>query len=876
MNVSHNGKGPTLTDDTTPDGTPRAQRSHLQPVDKEGNAPRVLTPAHRTQLEESGLDTETIDACGFYSETARDEIARVLGWAWRGSGGIVIPFFDYDSRSVVLRRVKPDTPRVRTKGGKRKPVKYEHPPGIPPFAYFGPRTIRKQRLGSESLIVWTEGEKKTLALDQLGYAAIGLTGVHNFNDAEKYKNGDGLTWAPSLTKYAARFVAGKDHAIAFDSDAMTNDNIMLAARRLAGLLLDGGARKVSFLRIPADGERKLGIDDHLVAFGVEATRALFDDMLPMAEGEELAPIAPRDPLVKLDSLAWIKPAKVGADLRLPPRYQIRRDRSLWIEPPADNPQADFKEVTRSVVLPVRLMREHGGASERVELAWYARGEWRRVVLDRQSLRDARRVLTDSAPSMAITSNNASAMVAWFEEYMRHNEDRLRCVHYVTRGGWQDVDGGRCFMLDAPISKDVDETFVGDDSGDRAEILSALKPRGDFSAHCDALREVFDADSTAAIVILAALSAPLLKVLGAPNYSVNLYGDSSTGKTSMMKCAASTFGDPKSPQWVASWNATPAAMEVRAETLNDLPLPFDEAGAGDASTIERTVYMLNNGTGRARSNRSLGVRETPTWRCVVLSTGERELVDRHAATGAQIRLLQFRVSRFGAERGAAWVDSIRERCEANHGRVGRKWVEALVDVDDWREIAEEYDAAKAWFREHASGKLMQRQAVYFALLWLVECLAHDVLGIGSETGETVRRFFLEDEERDEIETAAARALESVKQWVASTREAFPFLHIGPNGKLETREKLNGRSIGGVRSATHVYVLTSALRDRFAKEGISYTEAVKSWAADGLTECDPKRADTKIQFNGERPRVVALRREALGMDIGESEGEAFSDD
>lgn len=850
-------------DNRTDDGQPMTTGGHLQPV-QGGESARVLIPKHREDLEASGLNEETINACGFYSETTSAPIADCLGYAWRGGGGMVLPFVDYDSRAVVLRRVKPNKPRVRVRNGKRKPIKYEHPPGQPSFPFFGPRTVALQRLNEPGPVVWTEGEKKTLALDQLGFAAIGLTGVHNFNDPDAYRNGDGLTWAKPLVKYAARFIAGRPHLIAYDSDSMTNDQVMLATRRLAGLLLDCGATSVGFVEVPG-GDAKIGVDDFLAEHGEEKTRALFSGARPIAVGEEISPIAPRDPLVKLDSLAWIKPARVDKDLRLPPRFDIRRDRSLWLEPAADNAAADWREVTRSVVLPVRLMREHGGESERVELAWNARNEWRRVVMDRQSLRDARRVLSDSPPSMAITSNNAAAMVGWFEEYMRHNEDRLRCAHFVTRGGWQEDTGGVCFMLNEPIVRGADVELVGDETGDRAEILGALKPRGNYEDHIEAIKEAFEADAQAAVVILACLAAPLLKVFGAPNFTLNLYGDSSTGKTSMMKVAASIFYDPNNPQGIASWNATGTAMEVRAETLCDLPLPFDEAGAGESTGIDRVVYMLNNGTGKARSNQRLGVRETPRWRTITLSTGERELVDRHAATGAQIRVLQFRVSSFGGERGAAWVDALRERCEAHHGNVGRRWIEALVGIEDWRELREEYAAARAWFREQSSGQLMQRQAVYFALLWVAEVLAYRVLGLGDERGATVQRFFLEDEERDEIESAADRALESVSQWLVSNPESFPELEPNSSGKLQTSASRRlGRPIFGVRHGDRVYVLTSALRERFAGENLSYTEAVKSWAAAGLTICDAKRADTRLTFNGERPRVVGLSCEALGVD------------
>jgi hypothetical protein len=57
-----------------------------------------------------------------------------------------------------------------------KSVRYEQPAGTPLRAYFPPASLGQLRDG-ESPIFVTEGEKKALALSQLGVASVGIGGI---------------------------------------------------------------------------------------------------------------------------------------------------------------------------------------------------------------------------------------------------------------------------------------------------------------------------------------------------------------------------------------------------------------------------------------------------------------------------------------------------------------------------------------------------------------------------------------------------------------------------------------------------------------------------------------------------------------------------
>ncbi len=872
-----------MSDDGAADLPPQSRgntHGHLVPVNDD-TAPRALAPRHAADLESSGLSEATIASAGIYSGAKSAPIADVLGWGWRNGGGMVLPFRDYDSNREILSRVKPDRPRVRSRGAKKRVIKYEQPPNSGAVPYFGPRCIREQRLHDTSRsVVWVEGEKKTLLLDQLGYAAIGITGCHTWNDADKHRDGDGLTWAKAIRKYAERFVRDRHHTICFDSDTFSNDNVMLALRRLAGLLLDGGAASVRCVRVPPDTndrDRGVGIDDFFVDHGRDETltRTLITSAELIAPGEAVTPIPPKDPLLKLGALAWLRGAKLGSDLRLPPGFEIRRDRSLWADPPSDKPDADQRELMRLIVLPTQMIDALDGDEQRLELAYYARGKWERAIVDRKACRDARRALAELPPGVAIDSNNATLVVLWLGEYLRHNEHRMGTQRFVSKCGWQTVDDEQCFLLDAAITRDgAATTIVADDSGDRSDILAALRPRGSHEQHVDALRRAFDEDPLAAVAILGALAAPLLAPLGAPNFAINFHGDSSKGKTSIVKIGSSVFGNPSSEQWIGSWNATPVGMELRAATLSDLPLCFDEVGAGDPRMVERAIYMLINGAGKLRGAPTVSVRKTPFWRTIVLSTGEHELVDDRATTGAQIRVLQFRVSGFGNLDGAG-VDALREACEKHHGHVGRRWIEALVAIEDWQPYIALFDKAKKQFRAHEPGALMQRQAVYYALLATAEHLAHTTLGFGRAGGATVRELFADIDRRREVRTASERAIEIMSQWIASEPKTFPELDFNASGGLTARTAKNIARINGVRYKKHVCFLPNELRARLDLDGISSAEVLAAWRDRGWLDVDGKHLAKKIRWDGKRVRVIAVSCEILGIDVVENAAQTSAD-
>jgi hypothetical protein len=226
-------------------------------------------------LRASGLSTETIRVNGLYTEHDMEKLAALLNR--KGvpdfclGGALVFPYFDDDGKPNCYARVRPRFPRKDREG---KPVKYESPVGQPARAYIPPSSRRLLRDG-KCPIYLAEGEKKTLALSQLGWAAVGIGGTYSW----KVKGTDELI--PDL---AAMMRQQQEVYIVFDFDSKpaTRQQTAWAARRLARALRKAGAKEVYEIQLPpGPNGAKQGVDDFLVAHGPEEFRKLVEKAQPV-------------------------------------------------------------------------------------------------------------------------------------------------------------------------------------------------------------------------------------------------------------------------------------------------------------------------------------------------------------------------------------------------------------------------------------------------------------------------------------------------------------------------------------------------------------------------------------------------------------------
>lgn len=138
----------------------------------------------------------------------------------------------------------------------------------------------------------------------------------------------------------------------------------------------------------------------------------------------------------------------------------------------------------------------------------------------------------------------------------------------------------------------------------------------------------------AFSVCVALAGPLLHLLGQESGGFHIYGNSSTGKSTCGRVACSVYGPPA---FERSWRSTDNALESIAAAHSDGLLVLDEISQCDPRIIGETVYMLGNGTGKARANdRGQAGRQVQEWRLLFISTGEYTLAQHMAEANKELK------------------------------------------------------------------------------------------------------------------------------------------------------------------------------------------------------------------------------------------------
>ena len=260
------------------------------------------------------------------------------------------------------------------------------------------------------------------------------------------------------------------------------------------------------------------------------------------------------------------------------------------------------------------------------------------------------------------------------------ERRITCVE---RTGWH----GRAYVLpQGSIGPDADGVIL-QTAGYAANDFTE---RGSLSEWQQGVAGLAVGNSRLCFALSLAFAAPLLSLVGMEGGGFHLKGESTDGKTTIMKAAASVYGNPD--RYSQTWRATGNSIEGLASRRNDALLCLDELGELDGREAGQVAYMLANGQGKGRSKQDGELRERKAWRLLFLSTGELSLED-HAASagqrtqaGMEVRTIQIPSDTghhgafewlHGMDGGRTFADTLKANAERQHGSAFRTYVEALA-------------------------------------------------------------------------------------------------------------------------------------------------------------------------------------------------------
>jgi putative DNA primase/helicase len=283
------------------------------------------------------------------------------------------------------------------------------------------------------------------------------------------------------------------------------------------------------------------------------------------------------------------------------------------------------------------------------------------------------------------------------------------------------------VIGPPTSREV---YLQTDEASRYSVSGTL---------ADWKREIGNSVSPHTLLVFgicAAFAGPLLMPAGLAGLGIHFFGKSSLGKTTLLQCATSVWSNgSESGKYLTNWQSTPNALEVLAMLASDTTLPVDEMSAGDPDKVSEIVYRILNGVGRSRLNANASLREIPTWRVTVISTGEKSMKEklaergRKALAGQEVRLINVPVGDHGVlidhEKPGEVIDRLKAAAGTFYGTAGPAFVRRLTsDPTKYspEEIRRRAHAIRAgWVTQDASPEV-GRAAWYFAVVALAGELA----------------------------------------------------------------------------------------------------------------------------------------------------------
>lgn len=480
----------------------------------------------------------------------------------------------------------------------------------------------------------------------------------------------------------------------------------------------------------------------------------------------------------------------------------------------------FRVCSHPILITKRYVNKDDPKRERefVDVSYVQDGRWKTLEqVPASTISNAQKML-NFLPEYGVNANqdNYTALSVFLSNFHDANRKKkgkdaiIPEAICTSKVGWRD--GFKAFV---PYMKDV---FYDNSIPGTRSMFAALHEEGSLEEWLNTVKPIMDATNKrnipSRIMMAGSAGSVLVRLLGTNCFWINLNSDKSgSGKSVVLMAAGSIWGNPLIGEdgFVQSVLGTLNGLEEKANFCNNLPLCLDEIQTMEGnSEWTPMVYRLCQGKGKNRASRNGGSQVDRTWRLIILSTGEMNIVKDDAHEGEINRIVDLYVQDMD------FMDdpvSTAASLQVNYGHAGKLLVKGIMENEN-------VEALRSRFRE-LRGKLIQnkrtsKQADAGAMIVLAsELLDRYVFKYGTPLTLDDVQTYLATEDQVNINR---RTYERFKQFVAENVEYFV---TDVNSRpLKTWGKL-------MNNGSHVRIIPSVFRDQFLdKHGFNY-KAFTQW-------------------------------------------------
>jgi uncharacterized protein (DUF927 family) len=421
-----------------------------------------------------------------------------------------------------------------------------------------------------------------------------------------------------------------------------------------------GAAADALAKIGARTVKRFDLEHFAALPGEENGTAVLQPGEPLQAGDDAADLVARGwtaahlALILPAALLAIEPAKVGAgetatrpnETATAPaqgeggrRFELT-DKGVIYHEPDKTP----RWVCAWLDVSARVRNPHGeGWGKLVHFSDPDRSPKRRIIPDALLSGDGielERTLRDAGLHVSPTGRPL------LRQYLIEAAPKAR-ARITNRTGWHNAgpENAVYVLPDTAIGGGGEEWIFDAETG----AANTFRARGTLDGWQAEVAALCAGNSRLLFAVSTAFAAPLLYLTGAEGGGFHFRSNSSDGKTTALRVAASCCGGT---DFMQRWRATDNGLEALALQHCDAPLLLDELAQIDPRAAGEVAYMLANGGGKTRAGRMGGMRERANWRILFLSAGEIGLTEHMGEIGKTPRAGQeLRLAEIPADAGA---------------------------------------------------------------------------------------------------------------------------------------------------------------------------------------------------------------------------------
>jgi len=344
-----------------------------------------------------------------------------------------------------------------------------------------------------------------------------------------------------------------------------------------------------------------------------------------------------------------------------------------------------------------------------------------------------------------------------------------------------------------------------------------------------------------------------------NIIIQIFGDSTSGKTTAAQLATSTAGKAsiRENTLMMNWNSTANAIMGFLRGNMGLPVLIDESSMAQITNFSNLIYTLEAGKEKSRMNKELNIREAASWLTTIISTGEHSLTSKSDQnTGIKIRVQEF--GNVAWTKSADNSNNIKSCIENNYGHAAPELAEYLLKIGK-EEVKKTWEV---WYKRCLEtvttlDEFSQRIAIKQAVIMTTAEIAVKALDIPLDIEKILVFLIRTEEDGREVRDIAKSALELVIEQANINDSKFTKLRMylgSTNETMETRESsAEGLEIWGKKEEIQEItlkdgskckqrlVITKDKFEKILKDG-GYLESkviFKKWKQSGVLDCEKDR-------------------------------------